>query len=98
MRESVIEKKVSDYAKSKGFLTFKFVSPNKRGVCDQIFIYNGCVAFLEFKAKNGKTTKQQDLHHIQLRKQNVPVYVVNSIELGNEVVNEIYESDGYNRI
>jgi hypothetical protein len=36
--EKVIEKKVCDYAKSKGFVVYKFASFNNAGVPDRIMI------------------------------------------------------------
>jgi len=54
MLEKELEAKVVKYAKDHGILTYKFVSPNNRGVPDRIFLNRGKVLFLEFKT--GKNT------------------------------------------
>ena len=61
MLEKEIEKKVCDYAKSKGCLVYKFVSPAHRGVPDRMFITpKGRVFFIEFKAPGKKPTQLQE--------------------------------------
>lgn len=91
MLESKIEKTVSEYARSKGFLSFKFTSPSHAGVCDRMFISStGKVWFIEFKREGGKPTPLQVRHHQTLVERGVTVYVVDSIALGKEVVD--YES------
>jgi len=63
--ETQIETKVSNYAKSKGCLSYKFSSPANRGVPDRIFILpNGVVLFMELKAP-GKTPTALQLKHAQ---------------------------------
>ncbi len=87
--ERHIEKVVSAYAMKLGWLTYKFVSPSNRGVCDRIFIRpNGEVVFCEFKREGKKPTKLQAHHHKQLREQNCTVWVIDSVELGKEMINE----------
>lgn len=59
--EKEIEKKVCDYAKSKGCYVRKFVSPNNRSVPDRIIIApGGAVGFLELKREGCKPTKAQE--------------------------------------
>lgn len=78
--ESDIEKKAVAYARSLGFMCFKFTSPNVRGVLDRVFISPaGAVLFLEFKAPGKKPTVLQ-LHMIEkLRKQNVAAWWVDNL-------------------
>lgn len=86
MRESAIEKKVNDYAKRNGWLVYKFVSPAQAGVPDRLYIKNGKVMFIEFKAEGKKPTKLQE-HHIEaIKAQGVAVYVVDSVEAGKGVI------------
>lgn len=60
--EKEIEKKVCDYAKSKGCYVRKFVSPNNRSVPDRIIIApGGVVGFLELKREGCKPTKAQEV-------------------------------------
>lgn len=65
-RESWIERAVVNYARTKGVLVYKFQSPAQRGVPDRVFIYNGLVWFIEFKATGKKPTQQQSHHMTQI--------------------------------
>ena len=87
MLESEIEKKVKAYAKSKGWLPFKFSSPNHRGVPDGIFIRSGCVFFIEFKQLGKKPTKLQRLTIDKITSQNIKVFICDSVESGKEIIN-----------
>ena len=87
MLEAQIEKAVSEYAKSKGHLVYKFTSPARAAVPDRLFIHpTGFVYFCEFKATGKKPTPQQEREHLRLKGHNVDVYVVDSIEQGKRVV------------
>lgn len=59
MLESVIENKAVQFAKANGILTYKFTSPSSRGVPDRIFLREGHVLFIEFKAPGKKPTALQ---------------------------------------
>jgi Holliday junction resolvase len=59
MRESTIERAVCAYAKSRGFLVMKLAGPNQKGQPDRMFIYQGKVLFIEFKAPGKKLTALQ---------------------------------------
>lgn len=87
MRESFIEKKVCDYAKKKSMEVYKFVSPGRSGVPDRMFIYNGSVCFIEFKAP-GKKPMPLQKHEIQvMRSQGVRVAIVDNEEDGIDFIN-----------
>lgn len=92
MLERDIEKRVCEHAKKKGMLCYKFSSPNQRFVCDRIFMYNGFTFFIEFKSEGKKPTKGQSRHHQLLVKNGMTVYVVDSVSLGIEVIDD--ESKG----
>lgn len=53
MTESDLEKWAAKYARGKGVLAYKFRSPNRRGVPDQMFLFNGQTLFVEFKSPSG---------------------------------------------
>lgn len=65
MLESELERKVVNWCKSRGLLTYKFVSPNNRGVPDRIVVCtsNGCILFLELKQR-GKRPSALQIHEI----------------------------------
>ena len=94
MKESVIEKKVNEYAKKLGFLTYKFLSPSSRGVPDQIYIKNGGVIFIEFKSENGELTPLQKREIKKMRLKGVEVHVINSIDLGVSILDNIEKNRG----
>lgn len=87
MRESVIEKKVGDYATSKGWLVYKFSSPNTRAVPDKIFMRDGVVFFIEFKAPGKLPTKLQYANHKRIKAHGVSVFVIDNIERGKDIFN-----------
>ena len=87
MRESVIEKKVSDYAKLLGWLAYKFSSPQNAGVPDHIYFKDNHTILIEFKAPGKKASKLQVRHIKRLQKQLIPVFVVDSVDKGKEIFN-----------
>ena len=92
MRESTIEKAVNKYARSLGWLAYKFTSPSCRGVCDAIYFRNEITLLIEFKQLGKKATKLQQHHINKLREQLIPVYVVDSILQGKGIFNEYQEN------
>ena len=80
LRESHIEHACCALAKAVGWLTFKFVSPAHRGVPDRIFIKEGRIVFVEFKAPGKKPTKLQESVIAKLRASGCEVHVCDSVE------------------
>lgn len=80
MRESLIERKCCQWAKAQGWLVFKFVSPNNRGVPDRLFIKDGHHVFVEFKAPGKQPTALQHRTAERMREQGAKVYVIDSVE------------------
>lgn len=78
--ERDIEAKVVKWAKANDWLTYKFVSPSQRGVPDRIFIKDGVVVFVEFKAPGKWPTKLQQLAMHKLRSQGAKVFWSDSAE------------------
>jgi hypothetical protein len=89
MREADIEKKVILYAKEKGFLVYKFKSPNNKGVPDRLIINPmGLVFFIEFKKKGKKLTILQDYVLKCLSDRSVKTYVVDDVESGKSIIDK----------
>lgn len=63
--EKKLEKRCTDVAKANGWWSRKFSSPANRGVPDRIFIKDGNVVFIEFKAPGNVPTKLQR-HELEL--------------------------------
>ena len=80
--ESYIEKRVCKYAKDKGWLVYKFQSPAQRGVPDRIFLKQGKILFIEFKAPGKQPTKQQLYTHERFVEQGFGVFVIDSFDAG----------------
>lgn len=94
MLEKDIERRVCDYAKRNGLLSFKFTSPSHAGVCDRMFVSStGKVWFAEFKREGKKPTPLQARHHQDLVKRGVTVYVIDSVNTGKEVVDHESQSE-----
>lgn len=89
MRESAVERRVCKLAEQSGWLTFKFVSPGRRGVADRLFLRNGDAVFVEFKAPGKAATRQQLAEHARVEAQGFPVFVIDSVEAGQDMLEEL---------
>lgn len=86
MKESEIEKKVCEYAKGRGWLTYKFVSPSNKGVPDRVLLKRGVCIFIEFKAKGKLPTKLQAKVLASIHNQGFLTYVVDNVEEGKKII------------
>ena len=91
MLEKEIEKKVCGYARGVGWLVYKFVSPQQRGVPDRLLVYRGHVLFIEFKQAGKKPTKLQLYHLDKLTAAGLDAVVVDNVETGIRLINGITE-------
>ena len=80
MKESTLEKVCTKVAVKHGYLSYKFVSPGNAGVPDRIYIKDGRVTFIEFKAPGKKTRAIQDLQIKRLTEYGCAVYVIDDID------------------
>lgn len=85
--ESKLEKDIVKMAKAMGLLSFKFVSPNCRGVPDRLFLSDpgfldeaGFTLFMEVKAPKKKPTPVQFYVLKKLQDHGTPVCWVNDLE------------------
>ena len=85
MRESEIERKVKKHARLNGCLVFKFTSPGRRGVPDNIFLKNKHVVFPEFKILGAKPNKLQEHIFKKIREQGFHVPIIDSTEQGKKL-------------
>lgn len=92
--EKHLEKKIVNKAKQLGFLTYKFKSPSNRGVPDRIFISKtGKVFFVEFKSKDGKLRKLQEVKRKELEANKQCVFVINDEKVGLEILTKIINEE-----
>ena len=85
MKESYIERESTDYATASGWLAYKFSSPARRGVPDRIYLKDGVVIFVEYKAPGKKPTKLQEAVFAKIRAKGFQVYVIDDIERAKRV-------------
>ena len=90
--EKSIEIYLRDRIKKVGGIAFKFISPGNDGVPDRLLcLPTGQVIFVELKAP-GKTTRPlQDLQISRLRNLNFKVFIIDSKEKVDELLEMIHE-------
>lgn len=90
IRESVVEKSIITYAKSKGITTQKQNGMHNRGKADQLLMRNGVAAFLEIKRPGQKPTALQ-LRYIQQRMDDgFAAGWVDSFEKGKQFIDRVF--------
>lgn len=90
IREKDIEAKVTKWARDRHFLTYKFVSPSQRGVPDRVFIRDGYVIWIEFKAPGKKPTPLQAHTIKKMQDEGCRVYVFDNAEDAIAKLEEYY--------
>ena len=89
MLEKELERKITEYSKSLGYLSFKFTSTSCKGVPDRFFINKfGSIIFIEFKRLGAKVTPLQQMMIKKLLNQNCIVLVIDTIIRGKEILNQ----------
>ena len=87
MRERDIERKLIQEVRRTGELALKFVSPGFNGVPDRLLLFmGGKVAFAEVKAPGEKPRPLQEHRMEQLRGLGFRVYVVDSLDAVQNIV------------
>ena len=86
MRESTIERAVCAYAKAKGCLVMKLAGPNQKGQPDRMFIKDGKVLFIEFKAPGKLPTALQLMWLMDLNLHGAHVAWCDDIEAGKRLI------------
>jgi hypothetical protein len=86
MLEKDIERKACEWARAHGWLAFKFTSPSRRSVPDRLFVRDGRVIFIEFKAAGGRLTSGQAREIQRLLEAGAEVRVAYSVEGAKEIL------------
>lgn len=84
-RESYIERKVTGHATANGWRSYKWSSPNNRGVPDRLYFKAARAIIIEFKAPGKRPTKLQLATHRKLEDQGFHVHVIDDIEAGKRL-------------
>jgi len=86
MLERDVVKKIRNYLKDEGYLTFNVIECIPSGVPDMIVISpTGEHTYLEIKRPGGRTQPNQDYIINKLRTRNCRVYIVDSLERVKEI-------------
>lgn len=91
MTEAGLEKYLARECKKHEIANYKFSSPSRRGVPDQILIYKCRVIFVELKspAKTGALSQLQIYELVNLEMQGAEIYVIDEYEQVDELINHI---------
>lgn len=89
--ENDIETYLYEQAKKHDILCYKFIAPSTRGVPDRILIGNGKTIFLELKRPGEKPRKLQFAIHKRMREHGATVFVADTKELVNDVIDFILQ-------
>ena len=85
--EKDIERKLKKYGESIGYLCYKFEAPGNVGVPDRIFINaQGLTIYIEVKSLKGRPSANQIRQMGKIRHQGAPVFMVYSVEGGQEIL------------
>lgn len=88
MSEATIERAVCAFAKQYGCLVLKLAGPNQKGQPDRMFLRDGKVLFVEFKAPGKKPTALQMKWMSDLFCNNFPAFVCDDINEGKQLIEE----------
>ncbi len=87
MKESTIESNFVKQVKAMGGMAIKLISPNFAGLPDRLVLLpHGRMFFVELKATGQKPRPLQIAVHRKLRKLGFDVYVIDSIEEVNKLL------------
>lgn len=90
MLEKQIENKLTRSVKKAGGIALKLVSPGFAGIPDRLVLLpDGMCAFVELKAPGKHTRPLQTVRHRMLQKLGFKVYVIDSVEQIEGVINDI---------
>lgn len=96
--EKEIEKRIATYARSKGCMFEKFVSPAKCGVSDRVVIApGGAVGWLEVKRQGKKPTPLQEQRMFEKKALGCTVGWCDNVADGCRFVDRLVEEGAYTR-
>jgi len=87
MLERDIQQSVVSYARRNDVVAHKFSSEARRNVPDYLFLFDGRILFIEFKATGAKARAGQLKEHRKLANAGFTVYVVDDRKYGKHVIN-----------
>lgn len=89
--ENDVETYLYKQAKKHDILCYKFTAPSTAGVPDRILIGNNKTVFVELKRPGEKPRKLQVAIHKKMREHGATVFVADTKELVNDVIDFILQ-------
>lgn len=90
--EKVIEKRLNAEVKSLGGWSLKLLCQFVTGLPDRLVLLpGGIIFFAEIKSTGKKPTTIQELVHERIRRLGFTVYVIDSLEQLNKILNELLD-------
>jgi hypothetical protein len=89
VRESYIERHLAKRVKELGGLSYKWHSPNMRGVPDRIVLLNKQVWFVELKRPKGHRSRLQAKFEQDVKPFDINYALIDSIEAVNNLIDDI---------
>ena len=90
MKESKLERQLVSGVERAGGLIYKFTSSGNAGVPDRLILISGKIYFVEVKAPGQKLRPIQQYQKRRIEEQGVKVFVVDSPESLEALINEIH--------
>jgi len=88
MKEQLIEIAVCKFAKDHGILAVKLNGPGDKGKPDRMFLHQGKVVFIEFKAPGKKPTALQQKWLLDLKYRGFAATWVDNVADGVKFLND----------
>ena len=90
--EKAIEKRLGQWAKSRGGYSIKLISDLVNGLPDRLVLLpDARLFFAELKSTRKKATKIQLLIHAKIKKLGFKVYIIDTFDQLNEII-QLYEA------
>ena len=90
MRETTIEKALTQAVQMAGGLCLKFVSPGWAGAPDRLCLLNGTAVFVEVKAPGKRPRPIQTHRHHQLAQAGFPTIIIDHPNQIEEVLHALH--------
>ena len=86
--EATIERAVNFVARRTGWTVRKLITEGNKGAPDRMYMREGRIVFIEFKAPGEAAEPKQKIEHRRYRKNGFEVYVVDSVQGGRNALTD----------
>ena len=91
MRENPVEQRLYEGCLRSGFMCLKFTSPARDGVPDRVVVTPVGTVFVELKRPGERPRRNQRVMHDRMRRAGAEVYVIDSFEGADALVDQLRE-------